>query len=52
MIGYGIAILVGVGLAIAGTIWILMADGKHREEEYDRAWRQKRDELERDESEK
>lgn len=49
MIGYGIAILAGVGLAIAGTICLIMADGKRRQKEYDRAWRQRinRDEIEK-----
>jgi hypothetical protein len=52
MTGAGIAILVVLGLAVCGTIWILMVDGKHREEEYDRAWRQKCRELELQEAEK
>lgn len=50
--GYGIAILVGVGLAIAGTIWAILADGKRRRAEYDSAWKTKRAELERNEAEK
>lgn len=46
---YGLGILAGVGLIIAGTIWALLADGKRRQAEYDRAWKIKRAELERDE---
>ncbi len=47
LIGWGIGIVVGLGAAIAGLLWAMMRDGRRRQDEYDKAWKIKKAELER-----
>lgn len=39
---------IGAGLLLVGWFWGLMRDGKKKQDEYDKAWKVKAAELERD----
>lgn len=47
LIGWGIGILLAGGLVVAGALWAIMRDGRRRRDEYDKAWKIKKAELER-----